>query len=105
MPERAQHRGRPPNLYRVALTPEERKRLAGAERAEGLRDEIAVLRVRLISLAEKKPEEFELLRRGVETLVRALAADYRMSPRARRELGDRIAAVVNSIGDQLKVPD
>jgi len=70
------------------------------ERGEGLEQEIALLRARLGGAAGGA-EGVELLADGVQALVRAVAAQYRLSPRARKELADSLAAVLNSFGDQV----
>ncbi len=89
------------NFYAAALTDAERLQLADARRVDGLDEEIALLRVRLRSALEKRPEDFDLLRDGIALLVRAVATQYRLSPRARKDLADRMAAVLNSVGDQI----
>ncbi len=89
------------DFYAAALTDAERLQLADARRVDGLDEEIALLRVRLRSALEERPEDFNLLRNGIALLVRAVATQYRLSPRARKDLADRMAAVLNSIGDQI----
>ena len=89
------------NFYAGALTEAERLQLAGARRVEGLEEEIALLRVRLRTALEQRPEDFDLLREGIALIVRAVATQYRLSPKARKDLADRMAAVLNSIGDQI----
>ncbi|MDO8614285.1 MAG: hypothetical protein Q7T33_00930 [Dehalococcoidia bacterium] len=100
-------RGRPPsprNFYRRALTAAEQLELGPAAEVEGLADEIAMLRVRLKSALQEHPGDLKLLASGVQMLVKAVAAQYRLSPRARRDLADHITAVLNSLGDQLLPP-
>lgn len=92
------------NFYRHALSEAEQLDLARAQEVEGLDDEIALLRVRLKRALEERPEDLQLLVRGIDLLVRAVAARYRLSPRARRDLADNLAAVLNSLGDQLLPP-
>ncbi len=89
------------NFYAAALTDAERLQLADARRVDGLDEEIALLRVRLRSALEERPEDFDLLREGIALIVRAVATQYRLSPRARKDLADRMAAVLNSVGDQI----
>jgi hypothetical protein len=40
----------------------------------------------------------QLIAKGVDLLVKAVAAKYRLSPKAQRELSDSIAGVVRGIG-------
>ena len=93
------------NFYAAALTEAERLQLADARRVDGLDEEIALLRVRLRSALEQRPQDFDLLREGIALLVRAVATQYRLSPRARKDLADRMAAVLNSVGDQILPAD
>ncbi len=50
---------------------------------------------------KERPDDLKLLVRGVELLVKAVAAQYRLSPKTRKDLADNFAAVLNSVGDQL----
>ncbi len=93
------------DFYATALTDAERLQLADARRVDGLDEEIALLRERLRSALEQRPQDFDLLREGVALLVRAVATQYRLSPRARKDLADRMAAVLNSVGDQIRPAD
>ena len=88
-------------FYDSALTDAERMQLAEARKVEGLAEEIAVLRVRLLTALKERPQDFDLLREGVALIVRAVATQYRLSPKARKDLADRMAAVLQSIGDQI----
>ena len=95
----------PQEFYRDSLTEAERLELDAAAGVRGLDEEIAVLRVKLKSALREHPEDLRLASTGVAMLVRAVAAQYRLSPRAQRDLAARIAAVVNSLGDQLLPAD
>ncbi len=101
---RSGRRPSPRNFYGQSLTEAERLDLARAEKVEGLDDEIALLRVRLKKAVAERPTDLPLLVRGVELLVKAVAARYRLSPKARRDLADNLAATLNSLGDQLLPP-
>jgi hypothetical protein len=89
------------NFYTDALTETERKRLPAAARIEALEDEIAMLRVKLFSAASKPNTDLRLLTHGIDMLVKAVATQYRLSPKARKDLADHIAAVLNSLTEQL----
>ncbi len=93
------------DFYATALTDAERLQLADARKVDGLDEEIALLRVRLRSALEQRPQDFGLLREGIALLVRAVATQYRLSPKARTDLADRMAAVLNSVGDQILPAD
>lgn len=92
-------------FYADSVKAAERLGLQRALTIEGLDEEIAILRVRLTAAAGGHPEDLRPLDHGVQTLVRAVAAQYRLSPKARRDLADNIAAVLNSLGDQLLPAD
>jgi hypothetical protein len=89
------------NFYRRALDQAERLDLEQAQEIEGLDDEIALMRVRLKRAVEEHPEDVQLLVKGLDILVRAVGARYRLSPKSRRDLAENLAATLNSLGDQL----
>ncbi|MEE8369352.1 MAG: hypothetical protein V3S00_01135 [Dehalococcoidia bacterium] len=78
--------------------------LGQAQKVDGLDDEIALLRVRLKRAVDERPEDLQLLVRGMDLLVKAVATRYRLSPKARADLADNLAATLNSLGDQLLPP-
>lgn len=88
-------------FYEEALSEAERLDLPEARQIEGLDEEIAVMRVRLKRALEERPEDAKLISKGLDLLVKAVAAKYRLSPKARKELSDSIAGVVESIGTLL----
>lgn len=96
---------RPNPFYEPSLTDEERAQLAEARELEGLDEEIAILRVRLRTVLAANPQDFELLQQGLTTLARTLATRYRLSPKAGKDLGERMAVVLQSIGDQILPPE
>lgn len=98
--------GNPPptdleGFYQEALSQAERLRLPRARQVKGLDEEIALLRLRLLSHAKEHPEEFELMLKGVALLVRAVATRYRLSPAAQQDLEQSMAGVLNGIGRSL----
>jgi hypothetical protein len=92
-------------FYERGLSEAERESLKAARKVEGLEQEIAMLRVRLLSTLQEHPADFQLLLAGVGMLVRAVAAQYRLSPKAAKDLANRMKAVLDSLGDQLLPPD
>ncbi len=94
----------PRNFYRLALSQAEQLELSRAEGVEGLDDEIALLRVRLKMAIQERPEDLDLLVKGIGLLVRAVATRYRLSPKARGDLADNIAATLNSLSEQMVLP-
>ena len=93
------------NFYGGALDQAELLDLEQAQEIEGLDDEIALMRVRLKRAVEEHPEDVQLLVKGLDILVRAVGARYRLSPKSRKDLAENLAAALNSLGDQLLPPD
>jgi hypothetical protein len=93
------------NFYRGVVDRAERLDLERASEIEGLDDEIALMRVRLKRAIEERPEDVQLLMKGLDILVRAVGARYRLSPKSRKDLADSLAATLSSLGDQLLPPE
>jgi len=70
----------------------------------GLDDEIAALRVRLREMLNEEEPDMPAVLKALEVLTKAVAAQYRMSPRSKKELSDNLAAVLNSFGDLILPP-
>jgi hypothetical protein len=92
-------RQRAQGFYRAALS--EAEKWEQARQMEGLDEEVALLRVRLKEALEERPQDMQLIAKGIDLLVKAVAARYRLSPKAQRELSDSIAGVVRGIGTAL----
>lgn len=71
---------------------------------EGLDQEIAVLRVRLKRALQEYPEDITLIGKGLDLLVKAVAARYRLSPKAKRELGKHLEAVFEQMSQTFLPP-
>jgi hypothetical protein len=90
------------NFYaRKAVSEAEAIELDEAAEIEGLADEIALLRVRLRAAANNDDADLALICKGAEMLVKAVGMQYRLSPKATKDLAQRFAAVLNSVGDQI----
>lgn len=98
---RGRRRPNPRLFYEQALTEAECFDLETARQVEGLDEEIALLRLRLRRALKEHPEDMQLMTKGIELLVKAVAARYRLSPKARRDLADNLAAVVEKVGGLL----
>ena len=85
-------------FYAEAFSVAERMSVPRAQEAEGLEEEILLLRVRLLGYARERPDQFELLLKGVGTLARAAATHYRLSPDAKQDLESSIAGVLEGVG-------
>ena len=87
------------DFYRASLSEAEKWELA--HKMEGLDTEIALLRVRLKEALQKQPEDAQLIAKGVDLLVKAVAAKYRLSRKAQRDLSESLAGVVQGLGTLL----
>jgi hypothetical protein len=92
-------------LIRQALTESERAAFDAALEADGLEDEIALLRMWVRRMLKDAKADTKFVTAGAGVLVRAVAAQYRMSPRASKALASNMAALLNDIGDLLALPE
>ncbi|MGD0114909.1 MAG: hypothetical protein ABSC13_02750 [Dehalococcoidia bacterium] len=77
-------------FYDLAVPQGDRIALTVAHEVEGLDQEIAVLRVRLRRALEEHPENMTLMLKGVEMLVKAVSAGYRLSKDAKADLSESV---------------
>jgi hypothetical protein len=77
-------------FYEKALTEAERHDFPVALEVEGVDQEIAVLRLRLRTALKERPEDLQLMLRGVVMLVQALAAKYRLPKADQDALADAV---------------
>ena len=89
------------DFYGSALNKAERIQLQKAEEIEGLDHEIAVLRVKLRGALEDQKENIPLMLRGIDLLVKAVSARYRLSKKAEEDLSDSLAGVLRGVGGAL----
>jgi hypothetical protein len=92
------------NFYEQALSEAERLELTEAQAVEGLDQEIAILRVRLKRALQEHPEDLALIGKGLDLLVKAVAARYRLSPKARRQLADHLEGVFRHLSETFLPP-
>ncbi len=89
------------DFYTRALGEAEKNLLPQARELEGLDEEIALLRVKLIQALREKPQDLELLLKGVGMLVRAVSTRYRLSKKGEEDLYQSVLGVLRGIGDAL----
>jgi len=80
------------------------EQLEAARELEGLDEEIAVLRVLLKNELQKlkdDPDRLQFVTKSFDLLVKAVAARYRLSPKARRDLTESLEGVSRELGSQL----
>ena len=92
-------------FYRDALSEGEQVDLEKAAEVENLAEEIAVLRVRLKTALSERPKDYALLVRGIGMLTRAVATQYRLSPRASQDLADSLGDLLARFGDLVAPAD
>lgn len=92
------------SFYKEALSQAEQVLLPEALEVEGLEQEIALLRLKLQQALVERPEDMDLLLKGVNLLVRAVAAQYRLSPKAKDDLMDSVIGVLEGVGEALGLP-
>ncbi len=85
-------------FYDSAVPEGDKVALAVAREVQGLDQEIAVLRLRLRRALEEHPENMTLMLKGVEMLVKALSASYRLSKDAKAELSESVRATIEEYG-------
>lgn len=88
-------------FYASVMDAAERIELEEASDVEGLDGEIAVLRMRLRKAVGEHPEDLALMLRGVDLLVKAVSARYKLSKEAEEDLSESIAGVVRGVGGLL----
>ncbi len=89
------------DFYGSALDAAERIELEAAEEIQGLDKEIALLRTKLRSVLSERPDDLPLMLRGIELLVKAVSARYRLSKEAEENLSESLAGVVRGVGGLL----
>jgi hypothetical protein len=98
MAKRADKKRPRDGFYGRALSEAERVLLPQAREVQGLEQEIALLRVKLATVVQEHPENLPLMLRGVELLVRAVSAEYRLSRKSQYNLAAAIDSVLKEIG-------
>ncbi|MDO8636829.1 MAG: hypothetical protein Q7R34_11475, partial [Dehalococcoidia bacterium] len=86
------------SFYTDSLTKGEKERLPEARQVEGLDEEIALLRVKLNQLVAKHSDDTDGLVKTVRLLLQAVAIKYRLSPKAKDDLYESLAGVINGVG-------
>lgn len=102
----APKRKRDANVFYGALV-DEAAALIEANEIEGVDEELALVRVRLVEMmrhGDGAPDDgrtqYELMLKSVELIARMVATRYRMSPRRKQDLVDHIAGALRVLGEQ-----
>ena len=89
------------DFYADVLSEASRARLEKARELEGINEEIALLRVKLRDVMAENPNKTELMYKGIDMLMKAVATRYKLSPKSKDDLNDSIVGVINGIGREL----
>ena len=89
------------DFYASALSRAERIELKKAAKVKGLDQEIALLRTKLRTTIEDKPENLPLMLQGFEQLVKVVSARYRLPKRAEEELDQSVKRLLEEFGGQM----
>ena len=84
-------------FYSRVLDEEERLDFEQATRADGLDEEIALLRVKLKSVLRHDPENMKLITQATDALVRLIKAKYNIGKGDRKGLKDAIENVLKNV--------
>lgn len=102
----APKRKRAPDAFYAAVV-DEAAALVEANEIEGVDEELALVRVRLVEMMRQGDgapgdarTQYELMLRSVELIARMVAAQYRMSPKRKQDLVDHIAGALRVLGEQ-----
>ena len=95
---RRQRREAPSEFYAGVLAGLDPRAFAEARDVGGLEEEIALLRLQLRELIKEKPEDFGLVLQAINTLVRAVAAEYQHAEPDQQEMMRRMADAVRQLG-------
>lgn len=96
---------RKPDFYTRALSEAEQEALGPARTVEGLDEEVAMLRVKLLTLLTEHPNDYSLIMRGVELMVKAVSARYRISGKSEDDLYQSVVGVLKGVGEALGVTE
>ena len=99
---RPPRRASPRNFYRGVLDQADREELDSAASADGLDDEVALLRMLVRRELAEHPENVRLVLQGLSLLVRAVAVRYRLSPSDAAALEQRMADALRGLAEQIR---
>lgn len=86
------------SFYSQALLTAERSDLTVAAEVEGLDQEIAVLRLRLRQVLAERPDDWQLMFKGIDLLAKAVATRYRLSRKSERDLARSLTEALEAEG-------
>jgi len=84
-------------FYSSILTKSQRIRINNASLVPGLDDEIALLRVKLLELAEKHPDRLDLHIEAATAIARLVKVRYQINSKQKRSLKDAVDKVLTEL--------
>ncbi|MDD3265292.1 MAG: hypothetical protein PHH02_05190 [Dehalococcoidales bacterium] len=105
MESEPKQRGAPPGnqnarkhgFYARYLTPEERVEMERAVMAEGLDEEIALMRVKIQGILQHDPQNIELLGKGMATLASLVRTRYNLHKNDKQGLKEAVSTVLRDV--------
>jgi hypothetical protein len=105
MKEKPKQRGAQPGnqnarkhgFYARYLTPEEQIEMESAMLAEGLDEEIALMRVKIQGILKYDPDNIELLSRGMTTLTSLVRTRYNLNKNDKQGLKEAVGNVLRDV--------
>ncbi|MEX0750496.1 MAG: hypothetical protein WD359_06770 [Dehalococcoidia bacterium] len=89
------------NFYAGAFDGADQELLWQAAQIDGIEDEIAALRLVLRKHLCDRPETYDVMLKNVDSLLRAVSAKYRMSPKNAQDFAERMTATLRDLGEQI----
>lgn len=89
------------NFYERAMSAGEKEYAKRAKNVNGLDDEVAVLRAKILTVLENRPDDLPLLMKAISTLSHTLAARHRLGAKPENELLENLAGTMEGLSEQL----
>ncbi|MQA00307.1 MAG: hypothetical protein GEU80_13435 [Dehalococcoidia bacterium] len=90
--------------YQAGMTAAERRDFQEAAELEGIREEVALLRMLVRRALRETPEDTKAIHGGLRLLVQTLLAERRLSPPEAEGLSGAMARVIEELGDIWQAP-
>ena len=100
---RGNQNARKHGFYSRALDEAQKIQLDEAREVEGIDEEIALLRVKLLTLMDEHPERIDLQMLAAATITRMVRTKFQISAGGNRSLKDAIGKVITDIADPLGI--
>jgi hypothetical protein len=102
-PPRGNQNARKHGFYSQVLDEAQTLQLDEAREVEGIDEEIAILRVKLLSLIDKHPDRIDLQMAAANTITRMVRTRHNLSAGQKKSLKDAITKVLTEIAVPLGI--